>query len=1164
MVAISSVFFLFWLKLLFSGVSCSMEGEMMSLWAEKFGEELWELGEKMTKAQEIKLKYKQLNARVEKKDGETLLESIADNVGRMLQRKMDSIRCVVLKAEEVSEQFEYNETVAKNFEYYSSKYSPIAGEDFDPDELWPDGVVQNNDTYKVMYFYQDTHFFNISVNTTHSSVQVPTNVYDRSTRVLEALQWSEQLDDVFVQNYNSDPALSWQYFGSDTGFLRHYPAMSWNRKEIDVFDCRKRSWFIETATCSKDVVILLDNSGSMTGYRNYIAQLTIKNLLDTFSNNDFVNIFNFSSEVSQIIPCFGDKLVQATPENIKVFNEAVRQIEPEGHANHRIALTFAFELLEQYREIRGCHNQGCNQAIMLITDGIPENLTDIFDKYNNFENGTNKPVRMFAYLLGKEVTKVQEIQSMACLNRGLYSHIQSLDQVSEEVLKYVNVIAMPLVLQGTEHPPTWTHAFLDPNWSPDDDSSTQDSPRLMIAVGAPAFDRKLLYSNDTKTVSKGLLGVAGTDISVEELDRLTLPYKLGVNAYSFIISNNGYVLLHPELKPVYKGHLKDNYNSIDLVEIEQVDDDNQTARNPDPTILDLRQRMVNNEKGEMLNVPVRFHYDNMRRISQERQDYYYAPLPNTPFSLAIALPSDYGSTWIKVGDEVKKNQHMGLNVSDFFVGENWKIHPGWVYCKYHYLEGHEFKTPEDELKHFLTKMGDPSWYWAEQYAIDPNDDDEFDSTPNCGRSTLDESSYYCNKELVQLLVFDAKVTNNSYQTWKFANKEEQDLIESYNASLRFVATMSGLTRWQFIFGEVEVENDREFGDYHTKAIDETWYRAAVLQHKLDPHSFFYSVQHSEDEKEEGGLKVTASMAIFPRDGGLEAPSCVCDGCIRTCDQEEVDCYVIDNNGYIILADNDTTIGSFLGEVEGEIIRHLVDEGIFKKIITYDLQALCVEMRKVDGMSNDGPYMITPFRIFTLGLQWILGEILQFLSKMQLFIEGTETLEEYYDQLDDDYPAEIPQIPEKKPKKQETVQPQKTKYEPHFYSCDNSSTLYILQQNNPKIGKGNNYYHKTSTEGSKPYFIKRIPRSNLLLVVVNSSYPSEDPYYKETTEPVTINYIEPFPCHKLNLNDLPRRRLEECFTEHPEEEEFAKCSLGIKLNSIQTVFVLIISVLALWL
>lgn len=40
---------------------------------------------------------------------------------------------------------------------------------------------------------------------------------------MEALQWSEALDEVFIQNYNSDPALSWQYFGSDTGIMRHYP-----------------------------------------------------------------------------------------------------------------------------------------------------------------------------------------------------------------------------------------------------------------------------------------------------------------------------------------------------------------------------------------------------------------------------------------------------------------------------------------------------------------------------------------------------------------------------------------------------------------------------------------------------------------------------------------------------------------------------------------------------------------------------------------------------------------------------------------------------------------------------------------------------------------------------------------------------------------------------
>lgn len=41
--------------------------------------------------------------------------------------------------------------------------------------------------------------------------------------VQKALRWSHALDNVFVQNYQSDPSLSWQYFGSDTGIMRHFP-----------------------------------------------------------------------------------------------------------------------------------------------------------------------------------------------------------------------------------------------------------------------------------------------------------------------------------------------------------------------------------------------------------------------------------------------------------------------------------------------------------------------------------------------------------------------------------------------------------------------------------------------------------------------------------------------------------------------------------------------------------------------------------------------------------------------------------------------------------------------------------------------------------------------------------------------------------------------------
>lgn len=41
-----------------------------------------------------------------------------------------------------------------------------------------------------------------------------------------------------------------------------------------------------------------------------------------------------------------------------------------------------------------------------------------------------------------------------------------------------------------------------------------------------------------------------------------------------------------------------------------------------------------------------------------------------------------------------------------------------VYCKYHYLEDHEFFPPELELRHFLGKMVQADWKWSEQYGED--------------------------------------------------------------------------------------------------------------------------------------------------------------------------------------------------------------------------------------------------------------------------------------------------------------------------------------------------------------------------------------------------------------------------------------------------------------
>lgn len=89
-------------------------------------------------------------------------------------------------------------------------------------------------------------------------------------------------------------------------------ASKWDPHPVDLFDGRLRTWYIEAANSPKDVIILIDSSGSMTGQRRDIAKSVVENILDSLSPNDFVNVLSFEKNVTQIVPCFKDTLVQVS------------------------------------------------------------------------------------------------------------------------------------------------------------------------------------------------------------------------------------------------------------------------------------------------------------------------------------------------------------------------------------------------------------------------------------------------------------------------------------------------------------------------------------------------------------------------------------------------------------------------------------------------------------------------------------------------------------------------------------------------------------------------------------------------------------------------------------------------------------------------------------
>lgn len=82
-----------------------------------------------------------------------------------------------------------------------------------------------------------------------------------------------------------------------------------------------------------------------SGLGHHIGALTVKSILDTLSNNDYVNIMNYTDKTNYLVPCFQEMLVQATKENIQLFSEAVDSLDPEGKTQLGQALEVAFNLL---------------------------------------------------------------------------------------------------------------------------------------------------------------------------------------------------------------------------------------------------------------------------------------------------------------------------------------------------------------------------------------------------------------------------------------------------------------------------------------------------------------------------------------------------------------------------------------------------------------------------------------------------------------------------------------------------------------------------------------------------------------------------------------------------------------------------------------------------
>ncbi|XP_076869801.1 voltage-dependent calcium channel subunit alpha-2/delta-2a [Brachyhypopomus gauderio] len=820
---------------------------------------------------------------------------------------------LVTQAEQIQAAYPWQDSIKESdIQYYDSKVDAdyVRYREFiiplKPDSNFTEENLMANPQSIALEFVEDPNFKN-KVNYSYTAVQIPTDIYKGSPTILNELNWTQALEKVFIDNSREDPSLRWQAFGSATGVTRYYPATPWRTPyKIDLYDVRRRPWYIQGASSPKDMVIIVDVSGSVSGLTLKLMKTSVNEMLDTLSDDDYINVVQFNEKADVVVSCFRT-LVQANLRNKKIFKDRVMHIHAKGTTVYRSGLQYAFEQL--MNDTTNSPRANCNKMIMMFTDGGEDRAEEVFEKYN----WPNKTVRVFTFSVGQHNYDVAPLQWIACANKGYYFEIPSIGAIRINTQEYLDVLGRPMALAGSRAKQVqWTNVYQDAL-----------GLGLVITGTLPVFN--LTADNDYK--NQLILGVMGVDIALSEIQQLTPRYKLGPNGYTFAIDPNGYLLLHPNLQP------KNNFRepvTLDFLDAELTDSNKE----------EIRRLMIDGKAGQR-KIRTLVKSIDERYIDEVLRTYIWTPVEGTDYSLGLVLPT-YSEHHIRanLSDQILQVQLKDTTDFESLLPHTFESEGRVLIAPREYCKDLELSNNNTEfLLNFIALM--------EKVTPDSKQCDNFllhNLILDTGIIRQLVEKVWKTKDLNTygfLAVFaatDGGITrifpNKAAETW------EED-PEPFNATYyqRSLDNKGYIFRAPYRSRESntilqEQENDT-LGILVTTSVEITvgsrTVRPAVVGVKLDLEAwtskFKILASNQTDNTRQGSQMCTPTS-----------------GCEMDCDaHEDLLCYLIDDGGFLIMSNqiNDWgKIGMFFGEVDSALMYALYNNSFYQRKLMFDYQTEC--------------------------------------------------------------------------------------------------------------------------------------------------------------------------------------------------------------------------------
>ncbi len=273
----------------------------------------------------------------------------------------------------------------------------------------------------------------VAISVAVSSQAPITNVYSPSHRVSVRKESEKQVrvgfeeknvkpDKDFVVYYSvssADVGLSFlNYTDRDASYFMFLAAPRYSEAKERVIN--------------KNLIFVLDSSGSMSGKKIQQARQAVRFIIDHLEERDYFSIIDFDDGVS----LFADEVVSASAKNRERAHEFVGSIEDSGGTNINEALLRALKMVPGGER---------PNFILFLTDGLPTvGVTQTAEILKNVSLANTAKARLIVFGVGNDVN-TELLDKLTAENRGASVYVSENEDLEVAVSSTYEKISSPLL-----------------------------------------------------------------------------------------------------------------------------------------------------------------------------------------------------------------------------------------------------------------------------------------------------------------------------------------------------------------------------------------------------------------------------------------------------------------------------------------------------------------------------------------------------------------------------------------------------------------------------------------------------------------------------------------------------------------------------------------------